>query len=251
MFPLKNVLAKYNLRTKKRLGQNFLKNIQSLQAIINTAKITDTEHILEIGAGIGNLSTLIAQKAGRFYVLEKDIAFKHVLNDSLSKYTNTKIIFSDILKFDLKTIYTNKKLKIIGNLPFYITSPILKHLINQKEYIQTILITIQKEVAQRIIARENTKSYGRLSCFLQFYTIPKLHLIFQKKDFYPIPKVDSALLELKILDTPAIKVQSEKIFFNVVNAIFSLRRKTLLNALIGSPLQIKKTPMQNILENLK
>lgn len=247
MSHIKTTLAKYKLRAKKRLGQNFLKHRQSLQIIADHLQITENDHLLEIGAGIGNLSVFIAKGAKKFYALEKDPAYEQILKDTLGKFKNAEIIIKDILKFDISSIFKGERLKITGNLPFYITSPILNHLLNHKEHINSILITVQHEVAQRIIAQPGTKDYGRLSCLLQFYTKPTLLEIFPRELFYPKPNVDSALVDLKILDKPLIKVASEKVFFAVVKTIFSHRRKTLLNSLLTGDLGIKKEKLIEIL----
>ena len=187
MFPIKTVLGKYKLRPTKKLGQNFLISEEALQTIVDALDIKKDDVVLEIGAGIGNLSALIAAKAKTFYCIEKDKRFNKILKKVLEQFSDSTIIFTDILKFDLAAISQNKRIKIVGNLPFYITSPILKHLISQREYIDTILITVQKEVANRIIALPGNKDYGRLTCLLQFFTKPKLIDNFPKNLFYSIP----------------------------------------------------------------
>jgi len=250
MFPVKNTLAKYKLRPKKKLGQNFLADTNSLQTIIKAASLSKSDCVLEIGAGIGNLSTLIAPLAGQFWAVEKDSSFKKILQQKLAKFKNTEIIIADILKFNLKNIYKVKKFKIIGNLPYYITSPILVHLIEQRQLIESILITMQLEVAQRIAAPPGNKDYGRLSCLLQFYTKVKIIDTFRKSQFFPRPEVDSALIELSILEEPSVRVKSEKIFFSVVKAIFSQRRKTLLNSLKSGSWGLSKEQLQEMLNRL-
>ncbi|MCP4650906.1 MAG: ribosomal RNA small subunit methyltransferase A [PVC group bacterium] len=245
------VLAKHKLRPKKRLGQNFLSDEESLQLIADNTGLSKKNHILEIGAGIGNLSVLLAKTAEKFYALEKDRSLKKPLTETLKPFNNTEIIFADILEFNLKTIFKDTPLIVVGNLPYYITSPILIKLIEQKEYIQTILITIQKEVAQRIVSPPGKKNYGRLSCLLQFYTEPQLLEIFPKKLFYPRPEVDSALVRLDILEKPSIDVLCEKTFFRTVKSAFAQRRKTLLNSLAGSGgLCLTKEDLKTILESL-
>ncbi len=247
-----NILANYNIRAKKRLGQNFLNDGNSLHLIADTARITKDDCVLEIGSGIGNLSVLLAPKAGHFYTIEKDHALLPILKEALASFNNTQIIRGDILDINLNDISQGKKLKVIGNLPFYITSGILIHLINQKEFIDSILITIQKEVAERITACPGTKNFGRLSCLLQFHTKPQIIEIFPKNLFSPQPKVDSALIHLSILKKPSIAVKSQETFFNVVKAIFSQRRKTLINSFLGSNiLNLKKEELLDILKTLK
>jgi len=250
MSRIKNILTKHKLRVKKRLGQNFLQDTQALEQIVEYAKISGEDSVLEIGAGIGNLSTLIAEKAGQFFAVEKDRALEAPLKESLNGFNNTQIIIADILKFDISAIAPGKKLKIVGNLPYYITSPILNYLIDRREFIQEIYITVQKEVAQRIIAKPGTKDYGRLTCLLQFYAKPEILKIFPKQMFFPKPEVDSAFLKLPILDNPSVEVRSEKVFFNVVKAIFAQRRKTLLNGLSNAGWKLNKQDILKILEKI-
>lgn len=246
----KNILSENNIRPKKRFGQNFLSNEQALESITQCANLSNSDCVLEIGSGIGNLSRLIAPLAGEVYALEKDRFLKNILNKELSAFKNTTIIISDILKFNLKNIFSGKKIKIIGNLPYYITSPILLHLIEQKEYIDSICITVQKEVAKRITASPGKKDYGRLTCLLQYYTKAQLLEIFPRDFFIPRPEVDSALVKLEVLEKPSIKVKDEKMFFKVVKAIFLQRRKTLLNGLSNAGWKLEKNEIADILTSI-
>jgi 16S rRNA (adenine1518-N6/adenine1519-N6)-dimethyltransferase len=250
MSRIQSILAKYNFRAKKRLGQNFLHDEQALRFLVDAACITGKDHVLEIGAGIGNLSALIAAKAGKLYALEKDRALEPMLRQALEKFPGTLVVFEDILAFDLKSIAAGKKLKIIGNLPYYITSPILVTLIEQKQYIDSIFITVQKEVAERIIARPGTKDYGRLSCLMQYHTKPTILRILPKECFFPTPQVDSAFLQLEVPKKPSISVKNEQHFFQVVKAAFAQRRKTLLNALHAGPWQKSKQEIKDMLRGL-
>ncbi|MCK4995061.1 MAG: ribosomal RNA small subunit methyltransferase A [Candidatus Omnitrophica bacterium] len=246
----KNILSENNIRPKKRFGQNFLSNEQALESITQCANLSNSDCVLEIGSGIGNLSRLIAPLAGEVYALEKDRFLKNILNKELSAFKNTTIIISDVLKFNLKNIFSGKKIKIIGNLPYYITSPILLHLIEQKEYIDSICITVQKEVAKRITASPGKKDYGRLTCLLQYYTKAQLLEIFPRDFFIPRPEVDSALVKLEVLEKPSIKVKDEKMFFKVVKAIFLQRRKTLLNGLSNAGWKLEKNEIADILTSI-
>ena len=245
MSRIKNILKSNHIRPKKRFGQNFLADEQSLELVTRSAKLNTSDCVLEIGSGIGNLSALIAPLVGEFYALEKDRFLKKTLSQQLSEFTNTTIILADILKFDLKNIFKGKKIKIIGNLPYYITSPILLHPIEQKEYIDSICITVQKEVAQRIVSGPGNKNFGRLSCLLQYYTKAQLIEIFPRDFFIPRPDVDSALIRLKILEKPSIDVIDEKMFCQVVKAIFRQRRKTLLNGLSNAGWKLDKNEIHS------
>ena len=246
----KTLMIEEKIRAKKRMGQNFLINTQALETIIETAELKKTDCVFEIGSGTGNLSELIALHPEQFHTIEKDLSFKKILNKKLSCFKNTNIFFGDILKFDLKKIFSGKRIKIIGNLPYYITSPILLYLLDQKEYIENIVITVQKEVAERIVAPPGNKDYGRLSCLLQYYTNAQLIDIFPRHFFMPKPEVDSALIKLQILKKPSITVNDEKIFFKIVKAIFAQRRKTLLNGLSNAGWDIKKNEIAMILSKV-
>jgi 16S rRNA (adenine1518-N6/adenine1519-N6)-dimethyltransferase len=250
MSPIKTLLDKHKIHAKKRLGQNFLTDQAALDTIVASAGLSLNDVVLEIGAGIGNLSVLIAKRSGKFYAIEKDRRVEPILKKALKPYPQSEIIFGDILKFDFKNIFQGKKIKVIGNLPYYITTPIINHLLDQKEYIDSILITVQKEVAERIVSPPGKKDFGRLSCLLQFYTKAEIVEVFSKTMFFPQPEVDSALVKLSILDKPSISVKSDKIFFNVVRAIFAQRRKTLLNGLSNAGWNLKKEALVAIFDKL-
>ena len=234
MSQVKNVLVKNRIRPKKHFGQNFLTSIDALELIAESADISKNDHVLEIGAGIGNLSTFLAAQPEKFYALEKDFTLQRILKKSLKQFNNSEIIITDIMNFDIEKIYTGRSLIVVGNLPYYITTPILNRLIEQRSMIKTILITVQKEVARRIAASPGGKDYGRLSCRMQFYTKPTLIQILPRSMFYPIPEVDSALIRLDLLEKPSIEVKSEEVFFQVVKSIFAHRRKTIINSLVSS-----------------
>jgi 16S rRNA (adenine1518-N6/adenine1519-N6)-dimethyltransferase len=250
MSRIKSILTKHKIHAKKRLGQNFLIDEAALKSIVSCAGISKKDTVVEIGPGIGNLSVLLAEKAGKFYAVEKDKRLENVLRKSLKPYSYSRIFIADFLKFDISEIFKEKKIKIIGNLPYYITTPILNKLIENRRYIDIILVTVQKEVAQRITASPGKKDYGRLSCLAQFYTQAEIAEIFPKSMFFPKPEVDSALVKFKILDKPSIAVKSEKIFFQTVKAIFGQRRKTLLNSLANSGWPLNKSDISRVLDTL-
>jgi 16S rRNA (adenine1518-N6/adenine1519-N6)-dimethyltransferase len=250
MSHIKTILDKHKIHAKKRLGQNFLTDQAALDTIVESAQLCPEDIVLEIGAGIGNLSVLIAAQSGKFYAVEKDRRVEHILKKALKPYPRSEIIFGDILKINLQKIFNGQKIKIIGNLPYYITTPIINYLLEQRSYIDSIFITVQKEVAERIVAAPGKKDFGRLSCLLQFYTKAQILEIFPKTMFFPQPEVDSALVKLSILDKPSINVLSDKIFFNIVKAIFAQRRKTLLNGLSNAGWKLKKDALIAILDQL-
>ena len=240
------------VKPKKRLGQNFLfdKNIQ--RKLVASYSLKPCDYLLEIGAGYGELTKLIAQGAAFVYALEIDSELFKALRDNTKEYSNIEIINEDILKFNLKkcfvrfknrinpvknTLQPNNKIshgiKVVGNIPYYITTPIIEHLLEYRDKIETIFITVQKEFAKRIVANAGSKEYSSFSCFVQYYSIPKIVFCIKRRSFSPVPKVDSCLLELKIRQAPAVKVEDEKLFFKVIRGCFNKRRKTLRNSLDG------------------
>ncbi len=221
------------VRPKKSLGQNFLvdKNIQ--RKIISFCGLTPSDIVLEIGAGRGELTKLVAEKVNKVYALEIDRSLCGILKENVRDNANVEVINQDILKFNLEE-YLRKvedKVKVVGNIPYYISSPVLEHLIEFRHKIGVIFITVQKEFAKRVTAKEGTKDYGSFSCFTQYYTEPKALFFIKNTSFWPPPKVDSCFLRLKVRRTPAVKVADEGEFFKVIRAAFNKRRKTLRNSL--------------------
>lgn len=223
------------LKPKKKLGQNFLtdKNIQ--RKICDTCALEPSDIVLEIGAGRGELTALLAARANRVYALEIDDRLCEILQENLKNTSNVEIINQDILKFDLKRCHlkSGKRLKVIGNIPYYISSPIIECLLNSRERIHTVFITVQKEFAERIAAKPGSKDYGSFSCFVQYYAQPLIILNIKKGCFTPRPKVDSALISLKIRPIPWVNPKDEKLFFRIIRSAFNKRRKTLRNSLEG------------------
>lgn len=220
---------------KKRLGQNFLidKNVQT--KIVSACELTPSDNVLEIGSGRGELTRLICDKAGMVYALEIDPYLCDILEDNLKGYSNIKIINHDILKFNLKRYFgkLKDKIKIIGNIPYYITTPVIEHLLKYKNMIDTIFITVQKEFAVRLTAKPGSKDYGSFSCFAQYYSKPKALFFIKKTSFSPIPKVDSSFVRLDINREPPLKIKDERLFFKIIRAAFNKRRKILKNSLKG------------------
>jgi len=222
-----------HVKPKKGLGQNFLfdKNIQ--RKLVASYNLKAGDCVLEIGAGYGQLTKLIAHDAAFVYALEIDPELCKTLRDNIKGFTNIKIINQDILRFNLKRYFGRfkNKIKVVGNIPYYITTPIIEHLLKYRHKIESVFITVQKEFAKRIVANAGSKEYGSLSCFVQYHSIPKILFFIKKNSFSPRPKVDSCLLQLKIRGVPAVIVKDEKLFFKVIRASFNKRRKTLRNSL--------------------
>lgn len=228
---IKPLLIERNIRPSKRLGQNFLvdKNIQ--RKIIAACEFDSSDTVLEIGAGRGELTRLIAAKARRVWALEIDKDLLPVLEENLEDITNVKVISGDILRFNFRQI--KSKVKAFGNIPYYITTSIIEHLLKYRDLIDVVFLTVQKEFAKRITALPGSKDYGSFSCFAQYYTQPKILFTIHKGSFRPQPKVDSCFLRLEIRRKPAVKVENEKSLFKIIRASFNQRRKTLRNSLKG------------------
>lgn len=222
-------------KPKKRLGQNFLldKNIQ--RKIITACGFTRQDTVLEIGAGQGDLTRLISPAAADVFALELDAGLCGILEEGLKGLTNVKIIHTDILKFDLKKYFgkREKAIKVIGNIPYYISSPIIKHLFKFRGVIETVFLTVQKEFAKRMVSSPGSKEYGSLSCFVQYYTRPKILFPIKNNSFFPVPKVDSCFIRLDIKKDLVFAGSSERLLFKIIRSAFNKRRKTLRNSLEG------------------
>ncbi|MFH0732734.1 MAG: 16S rRNA (adenine(1518)-N(6)/adenine(1519)-N(6))-dimethyltransferase RsmA [Candidatus Omnitrophota bacterium] len=241
------------LSANKRLGQNFLTDKRYIEKILNACAFTKKDSLLEIGPGMGALTSGLALACKRLTAVEFDKRLFSFLREKYSGCENVEIVHSDILKFDIKaqSEICKIKLKVIGNLPYYITTPIIAYLIDNRQYLQSAFITVQKEVAQRLTASPGGKTYGSLSCFVQVYTKPQIVFYIPKGVFYPAPSVESAFVKLDFLQTPAVKVNDEQFFLKVINAGFSKRRKTLANALSSAGLtSLNKQQIIQVLEGL-
>jgi 16S rRNA (adenine1518-N6/adenine1519-N6)-dimethyltransferase len=220
-------------KPKKSLGQNFLfdKNVQN--KIITSCGFDLSDTVLEIGSGRGELTSLIVQRCGSVYAVEIDRNLFSELEERFSGRENLKLINSDILKLDIGKLGLRDglRLKVFGNIPYYISSPILEHLINHRDCINSIYLTVQKEFAQRIACGSGSKEYGSLSCFVQYYLKPRILFHIKKNSFFPAPKVDSSFVEFIVRQVPAVKVRDEGVFFNLIRKSFNKRRKTLRNSL--------------------
>jgi 16S rRNA (adenine1518-N6/adenine1519-N6)-dimethyltransferase len=218
-------------KPKKSLGQNFLVDQNIQNKIVNSCDLKPTEVILEVGAGRGELTKLLAPRVQRLVAVEIDRSLCRELAD----IRNATVLNRDILKLDLNKHFRNKKVKIkvIGNIPYYISSPIIEHLLQYRKRILAIFLTVQKEFAQRVVAAPGSKVYGSLSCFVQYYAEPKILFTISKNSFYPAPKVDSAFIQLKVRPKTALSGRKEKLLFRIIRASFNQRRKTLRNSLSG------------------
>lgn len=222
-------------KPKKSLGQNFLvdKNIQ--RKIISAVSFRHGDSVLEIGSGRGEITRLIAKDVSRVYALELDHNLFKDLEDSLKDCTNVTPINKDILKFDLDKYFakSENKIKVFGNIPYYISSPIIEHLLIFRNKIETVFLTVQKEFGRRIVSGPGSKEYSSFSCFVQYYTEPRIIFDIKKNSFYPAPKVDSCFLKLDIRRHGAVEIGDEDSYFRIIRAAFNKRRKTLRNSLKG------------------
>ena len=232
----KCVLERHGFTFKKSFGQNFLTDTNILQKIVDTAEIGKNVNVIEIGPGIGALTEFLAENAAEVMAFEIDERLVPILADTLRDFDNVQVINKDILKADLQTEIRQFKnpdlpIKVVANLPYYITTPILMHLIESKIPFAEFVVMMQKEVADRISAQPNTKAYGSLSIAVQYYMTAKVAFIVPRTVFVPAPNVDSAILKMVRRDHPLVQVQDEDFLFDVSKASFVHRRKTLWNNL--------------------
>lgn len=249
---IKKIASRYGFVFKKGLGQNFLSSQEVLENIAVAAEIDDGG-VIEIGPGFGVLTNELAKRAQKVVALEIDSSLIPILEDTLKEHNNIKIINEDILKADVKTIideeFGGERISIAANLPYYITTPIITGLIEAKLPIKSLVIMVQKEVADRIVAKPSTKDYGAISVLCGYYTSSEIVEIVPANLFVPPPKVDSAVVKMTFLDSPSVTVRDEAMFFKTVKAAFSQRRKTLLNCLAANFAK-SKSELTDILESI-
>lgn len=250
---VKHLLDKYGFKFSKSLGQNFLIDGNIIRKIGEGAELKSGDNVLEIGPGFGTLTEELALRAKKVVAIELDKKLLPVLKETLADYDNVKIIPGDVLKLDLEKLikeeFQGEKIKVIANLPYYVTTPILGRLLEENLNIESITVMVQKEVAERMIAGPHNKTYGALSLFVNFYTHPRIITTVPKTVFMPQPKIDSAVISL-ILKEELPNLDREK-FFKVVKAGFSKRRKTILNSMSNSELGLEKDVIREALEKAK
>jgi 16S rRNA (adenine1518-N6/adenine1519-N6)-dimethyltransferase len=232
----KEILEKYGFSFKKSLGQNFLIDPNVLRNIVSHANLTENSGAIEVGPGIGALTEHLARAAKKVVSFEIDQRLLPVLEDTLSPYDNVKIVHSDILKADVEKVIEDEMpgiedIMVVANLPYYVTTPILMKLLNDRLPIRGFVVMMQKEVADRITAKPGTKAYGSLSIAIQYYVTAEVAMVVPKTVFMPQPNVDSAVIRLIKHDKPPVQVIDEDFLFEVTRASFAQRRKTILNNL--------------------
>ncbi|MEG0386388.1 16S rRNA (adenine(1518)-N(6)/adenine(1519)-N(6))-dimethyltransferase RsmA [Solibacillus cecembensis] len=251
----KEILEKYGFSFKKSLGQNFLIDPNILRNIVSHANLTENSGAIEVGPGIGALTEHLARGAKKVVSFEIDQRLLPVLEDTLSPYDNVKIVHSDILKADVVNVIEQEfpgieDIMVVANLPYYVTTPILMKLLNDRLPIRGFVVMMQKEVADRISAKPGTKAYGSLSIAIQYYMTAEVAMIVPKTVFMPQPNVDSAVIRLIKHDTPPVQVIDEDFLFEVSRASFAQRRKTILNNLQNGLMNGKQNK-QKIIEALE
>lgn len=249
------VLQKYQFNFQKKYGQNFLIDTHVLDKIISAAKITKDDMVLEVGPGIGTMTQYLCEHAREVIAVEIDKNLIPILEDTLSEYDNITIIHDDILKVDIEKIVqernSGRPIKVVANLPYYITTPIIMGLFESHVPIENITVMVQKEVADRMQVGPGTKDYGALSLAVQYYAEPYIVANVPPNCFMPRPKVGSAVIRLTRHSEPPVKVADEKLMFQLIRASFNQRRKTLVNGLNNSPeLNFSKEAIVKALESM-
>lgn len=232
------VLQKYDFTFQKKFGQNFLIDTHVLDKIISAAHITKEDMVLEIGPGIGTMTQYLAEAAGKVIAVEIDRNLIPILEDTLSEYNNVRVINEDVLKLDLRKLADEenggKAIKVVANLPYYITTPIIMGLFENHVSVESITVMVQKEVADRMQTGPGSKDYGALSLAVQYYAEPYIVANVPPNCFMPRPKVGSAVIRLTRHEKPPVEVKDEKLMFDIIRASFNQRRKTLANGLNNS-----------------
>ena len=253
----KFILDKYNLRANKNLGQNFLIDENTVEHIVDAANICKEDLVIEIGPGLGTLTQKLAEKANKVICIELDKNMVNILKERFKFYKNIEIIESDVLKINLKEIIRKEKedkkisdVKFVANLPYYITTPIIMKLLEDKLDVESITIMVQKEVAERLTAEPGSSLSGAISYAIFYYTIPEKVCVVPNTSFLPSPKVDSEVIKLNVLKKPSVEVENEEMMFKIIKTSFMQRRKTLINALYNGKIISNKEEFEKVLKEL-
>lgn len=225
------ICKRFDIKMSKKLGQNFLIKRGIVDEIVKAADLQEGEPVLEIGPGIGTLTQGLAQSGANVTAIELDTRLLEVLDTTLAQYSNVTIVHGDVLKLDVPSIMQHEPFKVVANLPYYITTPIIMSLLESRLPIERLVVMVQKEVALRMVAKPGTKDYGALSVAVQYYTEPDIVLDVPPKSFLPAPAVTSSVIRCVLRDKPPVDVVDEKLFFRVVKAGFAQRRKTFANTM--------------------
>lgn len=233
-----NIVRRHNIKAQKKFGQNFLTDDNVLDEIVEAAGVGSSDHVIEIGPGLGTLTKRLAEKAGHVTAIEIDRQMIPVLDEVLSEYENTRVICADVLKTDMQEIagmYPDENVKVVANLPYYITTPIVTRLLESGVRYKSITVMVQTEVAERMQTGPGSKEYGALSLAVQYYSKPRIIVDVPPESFYPMPGVDSSVIRLDLYEEPPVRVKDPDRMFRIIKASFMQRRKTLSNALQNNP----------------
>lgn len=253
----KFIMKKYHMKANKSLGQNFLIREEVVEKIVESSDIKKEDLVIEIGPGLGTLTKYLLEKAGKVICIELDSKMVQILNDRFQLYENFQVLNQDILKVDLKTLIQKEKaengyqkVKVVANLPYYITTPIIMKLLEEELDLESIIVMIQKEVADRLIAIPGKKETGAITYSVYYYSVPEGILEVPNDSFIPAPEVTSKVIKLTIRKEPPIKVKNKEVMFRMIKSAFMQRRKTLLNALTNTKVFLNKEEGIEILRKL-
>lgn len=251
------IMKKYGITANKNLGQNFLINENVVNGIVDASQISSEDLVIEIGPGLGTLTERLLQNAGRVVAIELDTRMIKILKDRFSLYNNFEIINEDVLKVDLANListhkkeYNLKNAKIVANLPYYITTPIIMKLLEEELDIESITVMIQKEVAERLIAKPGDKLSGAITYSVYYYASAENIMLVENNSFIPEPEVQSQVIKLNIRKEPIVKVENKEKFFKIIKIAFMQRRKTLMNALVNGGIIRNKEEAKSIFEQV-
>ena len=249
------ILKKYNIKANKKLGQNFLISDEVIESIVKASQIDKNDLVIEIGPGLGTLTSKLLEKAGKVIAIELDENMIKILNDRFSLYNNFILLNEDVLQVNLRELIKKHSenlanVKVVANLPYYITTPIIMKLLEEKLNIESITVMVQKEVADRITAIPGEKLSGAITYSVNYYAEATNVTFVDKECFIPSPEVDSEVIKLQLRNKPKVEVENEELFFKIIKASFMQRRKTLVNGLTNSGIITDKNIIKNIFENM-
>lgn len=234
----RDILKKFGIKANKRLGQNFLIKQKVIDKIIEAGKVTKNDLVIEVGPGLGGLTARLCIEAGSVIAIELDRRFITILEDVLGNYNNYKIIHGDILDIDLRSLLETERflgeVKVVANLPYYITTPVIMKLLEEELGLNSIVVMVQKEVADRITAKPGGKEYGALTIAISYYGTPSIVYDVPPSSFVPEPGVNSSVIRIDLTQKPSCEIKDKKLFFKIIKAAFSQRRKTIQNSLANS-----------------
>ena len=242
----KNILKKYNIIANKKLGQNFLIDDEVIDNIIEASKVNKSDLVIEIGPGLGTLTKKLLDNAGKVICIELDTKMINILNERFKFYNNFEVINEDVLKVDLKELIKYNKnnnlvnAKVVANLPYYITTPIIMKLLEDRLDIESITVMVQKEVAERLVDIPGGKNSGAITYAINYYTKPEKIIDVPNTSFIPAPEVNSSVINLNVLNKPSVEVKNEELLFKIIKMAFMQKRKTLLNGLTNGKLASKE-----------